>query len=54
MRVSLEVVVWGVLSESLTVTLKAEAALLVGVPLMVPAVERANPAGREPEVRLQV
>jgi hypothetical protein len=33
-------------------TLKDEIPLVEGVPLMAPPVERANPAGREPEAKL--
>ncbi len=51
---SAEVTDLGVLSASFTVTLKEEAPLASGVPLMVPLVERVNPAGKEPEARLQV
>lgn len=53
-RFSAEVTVFGVLSESLTLTLKEDAPLAVGVPLIVPLVESANPAGKEPETKLQV
>ena len=49
-----EVTLLDVLSESLTVTLKEEAPLADGVPLMVPVVERAKPAGKDPEATLQV
>jgi hypothetical protein len=45
---------WGVDSESLAVTLKDDVPLAEGLPLMAPLVERANPAGREPEAKLQV
>ncbi len=50
----LEVTDCGVLSESLTVMLKEDVPLTEGVPLMMPLVVRANPAGKEPEVRLHV
>ena len=43
---------WGVDSESWALTLKDEIPLVEGVPLMAPPVERANPAGREPEAKL--
>jgi hypothetical protein len=35
-------------------TLKDDVPLVEGIPLMVPLVERANPAGREPEAKLHV
>jgi hypothetical protein len=38
----------------LAVTLNEDVPLAEGVPLTVPLVERANPAGREPEAKLQV
>jgi hypothetical protein len=53
-RFSDEVTVFGVLSASLTLTLKEDAPLAAGVPLIVPLVESANPAGKEPEARLHV
>ena len=52
--VRVAVAVWGVLSASLTATLKEEAPLAVGFPLMVPLVERANPAGKLPEATLKL
>jgi hypothetical protein len=53
-RASAEVAACGEDSESLTVTLKEEASAVVGVPLMVPLLERVNPAGKLPEATLQV
>ncbi len=50
----LEVAACGEDSESLTVTLKEEASAVVGVPLMVPLLERVNPAGKLPDATLQV
>jgi hypothetical protein len=52
--VRLAVAVWGVVSASLRDTLKEEAQLAVGVPLIVPPLESVNPAGTEPEATLQV
>ena len=45
---------WGDDAESLTVTVKLELPDALGVPLITPAVERVNPAGSEPEAKLQV
>ncbi len=53
-RLRAEVTAWGVLSASVTVTLKEEAPLEVAVPLIVPLVERFNPAGNAPDATLQV
>jgi hypothetical protein len=53
-RPRVEVAACGVDSESLTVTLKDEATAAVGVPLMVPLLERVTPAGKEPEATLHV
>ena len=47
-----DVTVCGELSESLTVTLNENVPLAVGMPLIVPLVDRVNPAGKEPEGRL--
>lgn len=47
-----DVAVWGEVSESVTVTLNENVPLAVGLPLIVPLVERVNPAGNEPEVML--
>ena len=44
--------VWGVVSVSVTVTVKLVAPTAVGVPLIVPVEERLNPGGRLPAVRL--
>lgn len=52
-RLRAEVTACGEDSESLTVTLKEDVPLAVGLPLMVPLVERVNPAGKEPETRFQ-
>lgn len=41
-------------SESVTVTLNGDAPAAVGVPLIVPLVESANPVGKEPDARLHV
>lgn len=49
-----EVAAWREASESFAVTLNEEVSLDVGVPLIAPLMERANPAGKEPEARLQV
>ena len=48
------VAVAGVLSESITCTVKASAPAAVGVPLMVPLLLRTRPAGNEPLARIQV
>lgn len=48
----LAVAVWGEVSESLTVRPNENVPLAVGVPLIVPPLERDNPAGNDPEVRL--
>ncbi len=53
-RLRAEVTVWGVLSASVTVTLKEAAPLEFGVPLIVPLVESVNPRGNEPEATLHV
>lgn len=42
------------LSASLTAMVKDEDPLAVGVPLMVPPVDSANPAGNAPDATLQV
>jgi hypothetical protein len=52
--VRVAVAVWGVVSASLTDTLKVGAQLAVGVPLIIPLLESVNPAGTEPEATLQV
>lgn len=49
-----DVAVSGNDSESLTVMPNENVPLAVGAPLMVPLLERANPAGNEPEARLQI
>jgi len=41
-------------SESVTLMLMEEVPLAVGVPLMTPVEDKVEPAGREPEARLQV
>jgi hypothetical protein len=45
---------WSGLAESVTVAVKLNAPLLVGVPEIVPADERVRPEGSEPEVIDQV
>jgi hypothetical protein len=40
--------------ESVTLTVKVEDPAVVGVPEIVPLVERLNPAGKDPELMLQV
>jgi hypothetical protein len=45
---------WGVDPLSVTVTLKAEVPLAVGVPDITPALESVSPAGKLPEARDQV
>jgi len=52
-RLRAEVTACGEDSESLTVTLKEDVPLAVGLPLMTPLVERVNPAGKDPEARVQ-
>lgn len=52
-RLRAEVTACGDDSESLTVTLNADVPLAVGLPLMTPLVERVNPAGKDPEARVQ-
>jgi hypothetical protein len=45
---------WGDDAESVAFTVKLKLPEAVGVPLITPAVERVNPAGSEPEAKLQV
>ena len=52
--VKAEVAACGELSESFTVRLKEAVPLAVGVPLMVPEVPSVKPAGKLPEMRVQV
>ncbi len=49
-----DVRVLGALSASVTVMLKEKDPAAAGVPLILPLLDRTNPAGKEPEVRLQV
>ena len=54
LMVRLAVAVWGVLSESLTSTVKLVAPAVVGVPEIMPVGDSAVPAGRLPELTLHV
>jgi hypothetical protein len=48
------VAVWGDAAESFAETVNEDWPLAVGVPLIVPLLDKVRPAGKDPDARLQV